>query len=89
MKRFTNVNIFEEEKTFVLSSNAIAKVIKVTSNSNNEIIPRSIKQNPHGNEKRNSDAATTNAKFLLNEVVTEATKVANRKNLRKNLDQCD
>lgn len=88
LKQFTNVNIFEEEKTFVLSSNAISKMIKVTSKSNNnEIISKSRKSHADGNGIRNNDAANTNAKLLLDEVVTEATKVANIRNLEKNFNQ--
>lgn len=92
LKRYTNVDIFEEETTFIPSSNAISKIISVakakeTASKTNRGTILNLR------EKRNGEmingAANANAMLMLSEVVTEATKAANTNNLQRDLHQND
>lgn len=96
LKRYTDVDIFEEEKAFITSSNAIPKIITVaktneTASKTNKgiILNSSEKGKIDGNGAKINGAANANAMLLLNEVVTEATKATNKNNLQENSHQAD
>lgn len=85
LDRFTNVNIIEEEKTFQRSPNMISKVAPITTVSEITQIENIIEFGVKLGEKEHN--GNENGVFLLKEVVTEATKVANKSQLQKDFDQ--
>lgn len=92
LQKFGNSNIFEEERTFKRSPNAIGKIATVLPMSTeaafkankDDIIMRAVEQNADGNERNVS--ANTNAMLLLSEVVEEASK-ASRIQQQKSVDE--
>lgn len=91
LERFTNISIVEEEKTFTKSPNSIAKVVPITTVSEStqiddgiEVISFEKDVNENGNGTNGVSKAS--AELLLSEVVTEATKAANRSQLQKDFE---
>lgn len=85
LDRFTNVKIIEEEKTFQKSPNMISKVVPITTVSEltqiDNVNEFSVKLGENDiSEKENGTIGVSNANavLLLNEVVSEATKPANK-----------
>lgn len=95
LKKFSSLNIFEVEKTFKRSPNAISKIATVlpfsteaTFRANKEdIIMRSVEQIANENESNANNIANTNAMLLLSEVVEGASKASRIQQRQKSVDE--
>lgn len=89
LERFTNISIVEEEKTFTKSPNSIAKVVPITTVSESTQIDDGIEVisfEKDANGNGTNGVSKARAELLLSEVVTEATKAANRSQLQKDFE---
>lgn len=91
LERFTNISVVAEEKTFTKSSNSIAKVVPITTVSetiriDNGIEVITFKKDVNGNGNETNGTAKASAELLLSEVVTEATKAANKSQLQNDFE---
>lgn len=78
LKRFTNVNIIEEEKAFVASSNTPKIIpVAVASKTDEGIVLKALEK-ANEIEKSMNGVGNANAMILLSEVVESASKAANK-----------
>lgn len=81
LDRFTNVNVIEEEKTFTKSPNSIAKVEPIMVISELTHIEDAFDEKTEKiavESEYDINGISKSAVVLLSEVVTEATKAANK-----------
>lgn len=93
LKRFTDVDIFEEEKTFTKSPNSVTKIVPITivdelaekPNGKNEML--TIKKDFSVNDHNQNGFGRPSAVFLLTEIVTEAAKAHDKSKAQSDFKQ--